>query len=253
MKTSTSVLLPAGIAIICALGGCEWIAGIQDTTLSLDAALPAADAALPALDAARPIPDGGGDSPDALGDCMMPCLDDNAFNDFGGSQGGANGRWRYVEVQPEPDSYVAMSLATFPGAVTGFMGTGSPAPSLAYCTSPATSPPCFELLGALALTTTAPGSHHPALLWTAPEAGYYVVVAYYRVSSDAPAVATTMMLTHNSQSNVLESDTLTITTETSQMYAEVSVLAGDTIVLSAIATTEQSVSVGANFYITGPY
>ncbi len=37
------------------------------------------------------------------------------------------------------------------------------------------------------------------------------------------------------------------------MYAEVSVLAGDTIVLSAIATTEQSVSVGANFYITGPY
>ena len=128
MKRSTVIPLPMAVTAFCDLAGCEWIAGIEDTTIALDAMRPA-DATLPA-DANLPAdgrmtnrpngggggePDGGSVSPDASGGCPTPCPYNDAFGDFDGTQNGRNGRWRYVEVQPETDSYVDMSSFTFPG------------------------------------------------------------------------------------------------------------------------------------------
>jgi hypothetical protein len=244
MKTSTSALLPV-IATTCALGGCEWIAGIESTTIGLDAMRPA-DAALPA-DADLTIPDADLTIPDASNDCPGPCIEDDAFEDFDALQGGGNGRWRYVEVQP--DGYVDM-IPTAVNGFPGFLGTGTPQPSLAYCAA-ADEPPCHELTEVLALTTTEPGAHHPALLWTAPYSGAYSVSVVFGTASDAPAVLTTVMLTHNDQSNVL--DSMTLTDVTGFLYAEPALEAGDVVVLSAIAETDTSVSVGVNVVIMGPY
>jgi hypothetical protein len=258
MKTSASALLPAIIVTLGALGGCEWIAGIENTTIGLDAMRPA-DAALPAdgstmtsPDGGGGEPDGGGDRPDAAVDCPEPCVvDDDAFADFDGNQTGANGRWLYAELQPETNSYVPMAPVSVNG-VPGFQGTGTPRPSLTYCATTDT-PPCFELPGLLALATTAPDAHHPALRWIAPELGLYSVSAFYKVSSVAPMVETTVMLTLNDQSTVLDSRTEVLTIGGNQLYAEPELAVGDAIVLSAIATTDTSVSVGVNVTITGPY
>ena len=215
MKTSASTLLPVIIVTICALGGCEWIAGIEDTTVGVDGMRPA-DAALPADASMTNRPDGGGgdeldgggDSPDAAVDCPTECINDDAFEDFDAFQGGANGRWRYVEVQPETDSYVDMTFSAFPGAVAGWTGTGTPAPSLAFCFTNETMPPCLDLQGLLAMTTTAPGAHHPAVMWTAPYSGRYAVDVGFRTALDAPEVPATLMLAHNDQSNILHSELL---------------------------------------------
>jgi hypothetical protein len=253
MKTSASALLPAIVVTLGALGGCEWIAGIENTTIGLDA-MPPADAALPAdasmtgPDGSGGAPDGGGDSPDAA-ICTGACIDDDAFEDFDGLQGGTNGRWRYVEVLP--DGYADMTSFTFPEAVTGFIGTGTPAPGLAYCATNVTMPPCLDLQRWLALTTTAPGAHHPALTWIAPYDGVYVVDITHATAPGAPDIPAAVMLAHNDPSNILDSQPLA--TPSGALYAEVSVTAGDVLMVGVITESETSVSVGVSVVIGGPY
>jgi hypothetical protein len=218
--------------------------GIPDA----DPMAPDADRVIPDDGGVRP--DDGGVPPDASEGCPIPCYQDDAFEDFDALQGGANGRWRYVEVQSD-NSYDDMEPAAVNG-FPGFLGTGTPQPSLAYCASP-DEPPCSQLSRKLALTTTAPGANHPGLLWTVPETGAYSVTANYVASSDAPAVETTLTLTRNIQSNVIDSVTAIIGTVEGQLYTEPMLTAGDVIVLSAIAETGTSVTVGVNLTITGPY
>ncbi|HWN71660.1 MAG TPA: hypothetical protein VNM90_28680 [Haliangium sp.] len=212
------------------------------------------------------VPDGGGGSdgggvrPDASlpprDVCPAPCAGD-AFDDFNNEQGGKTGRWRYAEVQPEqPDSpYVNMTDAILPGVVLGWIGTGAEEPTIAFCVAEETGLPCVELKDTITLTTPGneQGAHHPSLMWTVPADGVYYLSGDWRVSSLAPAVQTTMRFTVNSHSNIIDTENVTLTTAPSQFSIEVVVAAGDTIVLSAIATTAESVSVGVNLFITGPY
>ena len=235
--------------------GSEPVPDAREGTPDATEGIPDAPAGTPDAGMATPndggaTPDGGGVSPDAS-QCPAPCFyNDDAFEDFDGSPDGKNGRWGYVEVQP--DGYEAMATANI-GGLPGFRGTGTPAPTLTYCISAdETEPPCDELFGFLALTTTAPDAHHPALRWTAPESGFYNVYAIYRAASDAPGVETIVMLTRNSQSDVLDSQRLVITEVANELTVPVNVDKGDVIVLSAIATTETPVSVGVNFSVTGP-
>jgi hypothetical protein len=194
-------------------------------------------------------PDDGGVIPDASDGCTGACINDDAFANFDGLQGGNNARWRYVEFRPETDSYDDMA----PGDVNGFLGfvgTGTPAPSLAYCAT-MDEPPCTAVLqtGSLVMTTTAPGAHHPALMWIVPYDGTYSVTVSYRTALGAPDIPATVMLVHNDQSNILASAALD---ELATLYGEPSTVAGDVIVLSLITESETSVFVGVNMVITGP-
>jgi hypothetical protein len=246
MKTSAPTLLPVMVTSICALSGCEWIAGIENTTVGMDA-MPPADAALPG--------DGGPDDASPRDVCPAPCAGD-AYGDFSNEQGGTSGQWRYVEVQPEqPDSpYVDMTFTIFPGPTVGWIGTGLVEPSMALCNAPRSEPPCLEMEKVLALTT--PGdtadAHHPALLWIAPADGRYLVTCEGRVSSVAPAAPTTIQLTRNSHSEVLYEEAPTLTITPYEFNVEVDAVTGDPIVLSVTATTSEAVTVGVNFFVTGP-
>jgi hypothetical protein len=207
------------------------------------------------LDGGAGEPDGGDKGPDAAvrDVCPPPCAGD-AYGDFNTVQGG---RWRYVEVQPEqPDApYVNMTDTVLPGVVLGWIGTGALEPTIAFCVAVESGPPCLEVDDTLALTTpsNAPDTHHPALMWSAPENGTYLLTGNWRVSSAAPSVQTTMLFTRNSHANVIASETRILTAIPYEFSYEIEAAAGDAIVLSAIATTDQSVAVGVNLFVTGPY
>jgi hypothetical protein len=196
---------------------------------------------------------GGGGAPDARPSrpaCPSPCLAD-AYVDFASTQGGLNGLWRYVEVRLEAaEEYANMSENS-----GSWQGTSSPAPGIAPCPVLVDEPPCAGLVEIIALTTTSnePGVHHPGLMWVAPKDGVYRWTGTWQVSFMAPAAEVTMTLTQNSQSNVLISETLTRTAEPHTFDTAKPIVAGDVIVLSAIATTGTSVPVGVNFFVSGPY
>jgi hypothetical protein len=196
-------------------------------------------------------PDDGGVPPDTGGDCPGTCINDDAFASFNGVQGGMNGRWRYVEYLPETNSYDNMARVDF-ADLAGFTGSGTPAPNLVFCLASTIDTPCAGLPGtSLALTTTAPGAHHPALMWTVPYSGTYTVDVRYATKPDAPGIQATLVLAHNDQSNVVDSTPFNPAGGT--LYGEPTTTAGEVIVLSVITESETSVSVGVNVVITGPY
>jgi hypothetical protein len=203
-------------------------------------------------------PDGGAGGPDAAvrPTCPQPCAGD-ALGDYNSEQGGDNGRWRYVEVQPEqPDSpYVDMTSAILPGPTVGWIGTGVVQPTVAFCNISRDDGACIELEATLALTSpgNAPDAHHPGLMWIAPADGFYYLSGEWRVSSIAPAVPTNVKITRNGHSEILYDQSPTFTTDAYEFGVEVNILEGDRIVLTAAATTELSVTVGVDWFVTGPY
>ena len=194
------------------------------------------------------LPDDGSVPLDA-DPCSGACIDDDAYEDFDGFQGGATQRWRYVEFQPETDSYEDMAPIEVNG-FPGFVGTGTPAPSLAFCLT-TSMPPCTGLTpGLLALTTTASGAHHPGVSWAVPYSGTYSVSVIFTTAPDAPDIPATVALAQNNQSNILQSKPLD---DTTGLYVEVPFTAGDVLVVSVLSESETSVSVGVNVVVTGPY
>ena len=256
MNTSTSALLPVTIATIGALGGCEWIAGIENTTIGVDAMRPA-DAALPADGSMTNRPDGGETDggagiPDAavVRSCPEPCAGD-AYADFDGQQGGINGRWRYVEVQTD-GRYVDMEYTLLPDASGGWLGTGSGPPTIEFCGAGAPDTRCFELDSSLALTSNGPDGNHPALMWTAETDGSYLITGAWRGSSTAPAIETLVTITHNAGpvQNPVDSQQFPLTATAHPFDRDVELAAGDNIVVSVQPVEDGSVSVGVEFFIS---
>jgi hypothetical protein len=197
--------------------------------------------------------DGDAGSPDAsVRDlCPKPCAGD-AYGDFSLEQGGGNGRWRYVEVRSDKQ-YVDMTVHQFPNFIFGWQGTEVNPPTIAWCNDDKAVPPCVELDQLVELTSNGQTLHHPALMWIAPEAGYYVLTGTYRVSSVAPPADVTIRITLNEDTNERFSQTVRPRTDPQSFTLELDVMAGDAIVLSMLAATSVSVSVGTDFFITGPY
>lgn len=207
-----------------------------------------------APDAGVGVPDDGGPPADARPPrltCPSPCQGD-AYLDYDNAQGGSNGRWSYVEFQPENETepYVLMQ-----GDPAGWVGTGPTLPRISKCASTDPDPPqCQELFETIALTTASPGLgvHHPGLMWTAPAAGNYYMSGTLQVASTAPAQQITATLTRNRVPvELIRTETTELTTlpyffETN-LYAD----AGEEIVLTVSAFRELT-SVGVNFYVSGP-
>jgi hypothetical protein len=225
-----------------------------------DARVPLPDGSvMPPMDGGDPIElDGGGGQPDAAPPravCPEPCAGD-AFGDFKNVQGGLNGEWHYVEVQPEkPDSpYVDMVTTILPGPALGWIGSGAVEPSIGFCNSPTDGGPCQEMAKVLALASpgNAADAHYPGLMWIVPEDGRYALSGTWRVSSAAPAAPTTMKFTRNSHSEVLHEDGPMLTTAPYEFNYEIDVVKDDRVVLTATATTSEGVTVGVDLFITGP-
>jgi hypothetical protein len=259
MKTSTSALLPVILFTISALGGCEWIAGIENTSLGADAMRPA-DAALPpdAGMANRPdggVPvelDGGVGVPDAAVTraCPEPCAGD-AFAEFDVQQGGLNGNWRYIEIEAD-EQYADMDFTLFSAPIYGWQGTGSEPPLIVFCDVGVSDSPCFEPGGKLALTSNAPDGHHPALRWTAATEGTYLVTAFWRGSKAASPIETLVTITHDNGiiQFLVGSQQFPLTTVTHMFEEEVVVEAGDRIVLGVQPVDDGMVTVEVDLFIS---
>lgn len=214
----------------------------------------------PVPDGGRPgEPDGGNDGPDASvpTSCPPPCVGD-AFEEFSDTQGGTNERWRYIEVQPEAlpgAQYVDMDPYTFAGAVPGWRGVGTPPPSIARCVEVQQAPPCLEFQGLVALTTSSgPDAHRPALLWTPSEYGAYIVSGSWRGSTQGEGVAAALTFALNSEDDVLRIEETTLTTTPKPFdFMVLNVVLGDDLVVSASTDSGESVSIGVDLFISGPY
>jgi hypothetical protein len=94
--------------------------------------------------------------------------------------------------------------------------------------------------------------HQPGLMWIAPADGRYRLTSHRRISSAVPEAETTMTVTRNSHSDLIQSETLVLTATPYDFQVGIDAVEGDAIVLSATATTELGISVGVNFFVTGP-
>jgi hypothetical protein len=200
-------------------------------------------------DAGDPRDPDGGPSSDAGPRCPAPCLND-AYAEFTNTQGGLNGRWRYIEFQPEQapgQKYVLMTIDT--GV---WVGTGDSAPSIVKCGEFNPDPRCFELSGALALTSGAPefGVHFPGLMWTAPDAKAYTLAGTLQVASTAPETVLLMTITLNGTSDQIYSDTWTLTATPQPFQIETPMLGPDDYVVLTIQSLQEAVSVGMSLWIT---
>ena len=195
------------------------------------------------------LPDGGDpERPDAAvpRTCPSPCAGD-AYADFDGQQGGNNGRWRYVEFESD-DQYVNMNY----DSSYGWLGSGSAPPSIVRCNVGATESPCTELGGTLALTSNGPDGPHPALMWTAETANTYLITASWRGSSTASPIETLARITHNSGAlqSPVGSQQFPLTDETHRFEQDLTIEAGDSIVLSVEPVAPGSVTVGVELFIS---
>lgn len=191
-------------------------------------------------------PDGGEPDAAAPRTCPSPCAGD-AHADFDGQQGGINGRWRYVEFESE-GQYVDMNY----DPSSGWLGSGSFPPSIVTCNVDATEPPCAELGGTLALTSNGPAGPHPALRWTAPADGTYLVTAICRGTSTASPSEILLTVTHDNGSirTPLTSQSFQLTAEMEVIQEETAAMAGDNIVLTIQPVADGSVTVGLDLFIS---
>lgn len=187
--------------------------------------------------------------------CPSPCVGD-AFDDFSNMQGGMNGLWRYVEVRSEPASapYFDMSGTLLPGPALGWLGTGDQEPTIALCAASPDELPCFELKGRVALTSksNALDAHEPALMWSAPAAGTYELSGDWVVSSMAPETAVELRIVKNVFEETLVADTATRPLAPLRFSSSIDLMQGDRLVLIFQTLTEDNVTAGVNFFITGP-
>lgn len=194
-------------------------------------------------DAGDPRAPDAGSSPDAAPSCPLPCLFD-VFADFALQQGGANGRWRYVELRPElPPGEEYVEMAPDP---VGWVGTGDPAPSISLCDEAGPQPICNELSGTIALRTPidAPGNRFPALMWTAPAAGEYRVDGTLQVAPEVSPTQFALSISRGGGSAPIFSSLLSVTNDGLPLTVVTPLLApGDTIVIDAKGV-EQTASVG---------
>ncbi|HWN71659.1 MAG TPA: LamG-like jellyroll fold domain-containing protein [Haliangium sp.] len=250
MKTSTRALLPMVFAATCALSGCEWIAGIQDTTVSADGGpepIPP-DSSLP--DANPNLP------PDAsvpLG-CPEPCLAD-AVQDFAYSPDAVSTPWLYAEETPSPlgATYTEMILETRGDGTQAYVGSlGSPA--IVHCPSHPTYASCVDVEDKLLLETTEPGAYHPTLVWTpsASEDTIYRVSGDWRIPSSAPIdVPVTLLLARNSQFDSVLDERFFTRTLPAAFDFEIDVQPGDILRLIAIAGDASRAPLALSFYVSG--
>lgn len=195
------------------------------------------------------LPDGGDpEKPDAAAprNCPAPCVGD-AYADFDGQQGGINGRWRYVEFESE-GLYADMAY----DSSSGWRGSGSEPPTIVTCNVGATEPPCAELGGTLALTSNGPDGPHPALRWTAETGNTYLITGSWRGASTAPGIETLVRITHHSGAlqTPVGSQQFPLSDETHTFEHDLSVAAGDDIVLSVQPVEPGSVTVGVELFIS---
>jgi hypothetical protein len=260
-RLAHAVLVPALLA------GCSQSL-FDDGAGNGDAGTPGApDAALPMTgpDGGDNGRDGGGNRPDAGVEppdaaaprdlCPSPCAGD-AFGDFSDQQGGENGRWRYIEVRPEPPAapYFDMMDTILPGSVEGWIGTGAFKPTIGLCAADTSETTCFELAGRVSLTSPSNtlDVYRPALVWTAEVGGIYELTGDWVVSSQAPESAVELTIDKNVFEETPVSDTATQPIDPRPFEASIELEAGDQLVLSAQTLTEVGVTVGVSFFVTGP-
>jgi hypothetical protein len=245
---STRTLLSIATAA-CALSGCEWIAGIEDTSAGSDAALPDRDAALPDRDAAPPDRDAAVPTV-----CPTPCLA-SAVEEFAYDQGGTTGRWSYLETQPDPRgaSGSEMYLATLGAAEQAWVGTSTPPPAILFCPDYPDAPQCAGMADTLSLVTTsdAPDVNHPSLLWTAPYTGTFRLSGAWRSPDDAPTgVPQTLIISRSSRLDSVLFERSSSSPAPAAFDLEIHALAGDLLALTAFANAPAGVPVGVRFHIS---
>jgi hypothetical protein len=254
MSSSARILLT--MAVAGALGGCEWIAGIEDTSVGVDAGQAVEDAATPGpADAATSGPaDGGGIRPDAAvpNGCPEPCIDD-AVAQFAYEQGGASGSWVYAEEAPGPlgNTYQEMVLGDQDGTLAWRGPAAAPA-TIVHCPSAPAYPGCAGVEDKLLLETSEPTVASPALVWIAPAngPGVYRLTGDWRVPPGAPEnVPMTLLLVRNSQFDLVLDQRFATRTLPAAFDLEIDALAGD--ILRLIAIPDEPVPVAVSFYVSG--
>jgi hypothetical protein len=249
MSASARTLLSMTIAG--ALGGCQWIAGIEDTTVVRDAGQPPEDAARPAVDGSG----GGGDRPDAAAptDCPMPCVGD-AVAEFAYEQGGISGVWTYVahEFGLFGATYDELSVADRDG-IRAWVGLDQGSPAIVHCPSSPDHASCEGVEDKLLLETTEPGVKDPALIWIVPENGplTYRLSGDWRVPPNAivDAPMTLLLMRNSGFEAVLDERFLTRELPTAFDF-EVDVLPGDVLRLIAIAGDSARAPLAVSWYIS---
>jgi hypothetical protein len=169
-------------------------------------------------------------SPNSL--CPTPCVGD-AFAEFSADQqGGTSGHWRYRADRRADNGldYADLGKGVVVGGVSGWLGTGSPAPGVATCAG-ASDPACNGLADRLLLlpsTTT-----DTTLAWTAPQSGKYRVNGSLRIADGAAAGAQEkLLIARNGRHDTLHNELFTPAVVPHGFDLEIELVTGDQLLFT---------------------
>lgn len=166
-------------------------------------------------------------------DCTAPCAGDPVA-DFGMTQGGANGRWRYLadDRSPNGGSYVEMTWGDVDGAA-GWVGAGDGAPGIISCDATPDAPGCANLETALLFV---PGDDaDPALAFVAASDGtYHLTGTVQAATGDPEGLPQTFFLSRNSRHDLLDSQVHVTAPSPDDFGVTAELLAGDELILTLV-------------------
>jgi hypothetical protein len=230
MKTSTRFLLAM---TVWTASGCEWIAGIEDTTVARDAG-----------------PDGGGDDGGGqTDDCPVPACVGDAVGEFATNQ---DGPWRYVV------PYGVLGLLEMRYDLTrnppGWSAETQNPASIVNCDQHAQAPTCSGLEDRILLQPSViAGEPRPALSWIARETGTYRLTIDWRLddtqTSEQPAA---LLVARNSQLDSVLTAAFSASTEIGTFpqggSVEIDAVQRDSIAL--VLAGDTPTGLGVRFYVS---
>lgn len=230
MKTSIRFLLAM---TVWTAGGCEWIAGIEDTTVARDAGADAQTS------------DGGGQPDECPG---AGCAGD-AVAEFATHQ---DGPWRYV-VPFGSLGFLEMQYEPTENPPGWFYDTENPA-SIVNCDQHAQTPSCSGLEDRLLLQPSIiAGELRPTLMWTAPATGTYRLLIDWRLDdTQADAKPAALLVARNSELDSVLTAAFDASTEVGTFpqgdNVEIDAVQGDSIAL--VLAGDTPTALGVRFHVS---
>ena len=183
-------------------------------------------------------------------DCTAPCAGD-PVDDFAETQGGSNGRWRYLVDTRAPNgaAYEEMAFGEVRGA-PGWVGSaGSSPPGIVSCADHPDTQGCANLETSLMFYPGTDGD--PALAFVAADHGTYRLSGRVRAATGNPeGLPQRFLVSRSSRHDLIDSRVHVTAPVADEFSADVELLAGDRLILTFVGGTTESVPVAFDYHLT---
>src|SRR5690349_1346921 len=183
-------------------------------------------------------------------DCTAPCAGD-PVDDFGTTQGGTNGRWKYLVDTRNPNGavYEEMTFGEVRGVPAWVGAAGTSPAGIFSCADNASAQGCEGLDTYLMFV---PGTDQdPALAFVAPDNGTYHLTGKVQSAIGNPeGLAQRFMISRNTRHDLMDSRVHVTAPTPDDFTADVELVAGDRLIVTFVGGATESVPVAFDYHLT---